>query len=347
MKTPRERELENRTAVGRGKLILFGEHAAVYGYPAVGTPLSCTTEIGTGEFSPRASNGETGLIQELISDAADFTENTKWSGGPLYQYSDVPRAGGFGSSAALCVAVSRLVLGQFSSGYKREVHLLANRLEARFHGTPSGIDTGMASDTSAAAWLKADDDIPERRPLTIPGWSIIYGALPRSRSTAESVGKLRLLKESGDSRVMSSMEELGRISSEFIQAAVLPGGNKTQAADNDFSAAAAALTNEAQSVLSSLGLSTIELDTIFKTAFRMGAAGGKLSGSGMGGAFYIAAGDRHGRDLIIEDLAGELTRRGIKLSVPLTPLDFGSAQPGTAFSPEIIHEPEIPHRKLP
>jgi len=312
-----------KKAAGRGKLILFGEHAAVYGHPAVGTPLPCRTEIWMGP--PRAGKAEevpdedTALLQELITEAAAITGKTgieNLNNRAVYQSSNVPRTGGFGSSAALCVSVSRLILSEFGPGYSRDVHLLANRLEERFHGTPSGIDTGMASDTSVSAWIGTGGDIPERRPLRLPSWSIIYGALPRSSTTGESVGKLRHMKESGDRWVISAMEKLGRISSEFIQAASLPR-NETV-----FPVTAAGLANEAQTVLASLGLSTEELNIIIRMALNMGATGGKLSGAGMGGAFFLTAGSPGSRDRLMAGLSKELSRRGIRLTEPLTPLDF-------------------------
>ena len=392
------------SASGRGKLILFGEHAAVYGYPAVGTPLPCRTLIQgktsyAGERNPAGeahsaekarTAGETrpgeqtlpgkqtrhgeqtrsgmrsrpaaenrhgvqirpgeksrpavepptadNVIKDLIQRAQEISGKRESAADrtnantPIYQFSDVPRCGGFGSSAALCVAVSRLVLHRFTGNYDREVHFLANELEKRFHGTPSGIDTGMSADSEAAAWLRKDEELPERNPLEIPEWHIIYGALPRLLPTSGSVGKLQRLIAAGDKNVDAIMEDLGNISADFInmvndysERKLMPElGKSLENPKTDFSEKAAALVNRAQGRLASLGLSTEALDNVLETASKLGASGGKISGGGMGGAFYLCAPNRKTRDRIIKSLPEELFSLGIRLSVELKALDFGN-----------------------
>jgi len=300
---------------GRGKLILFGEHAAVYGFPAVGLALPCRTEIFPGRLISETDRADNEILQEVLESAAALKTGLAPSKTrELTQFSNVPRTGGFGSSAALCVAVSRTVLGRTSEEYDREVHIMANQLEKRFHGTPSGIDTGMACDTSAAAWIKSNGELPERQSLILPQWHIIYGALPRISPTIDSISRLQKLKESGDKSVISAIEELGKISEVFIKAA--------RREKDDFSARAAALANQAQRVLRSLNLSSNELDKVLELAGELGASGGKLSGGGMGGAFYICAPDRETRNCIIRNLPRKLSRLGIRLTVSLTDFDF-------------------------
>ncbi len=245
------------------------------------------------------------------------------SGGGIWRrIGDVPRSGGFGSSAALCVALSRIALNRPGLNYDRYVHQLANRLEGRFHGTPSGIDTGMSSDNGTTAWLGSDNGLPRRKPIMIPEWNLIYGALPRTGSTAESVQALRMSVKAGDDRVINAINELGEIAAAFIETAA------TAHSDNGsehFSRAAAALVNRAQITLASLGLSTPALELLLETAAEAGATGGKLSGGGLGGAFYICTRDRASRKRIIDFLTEDLRRKGIVLTVPLTALDIGAA----------------------
>ncbi|MCK5736123.1 MAG: hypothetical protein KAH21_06565 [Spirochaetaceae bacterium] len=308
----------SRISTGRGKLILFGEHAAVYGYPAVGTPLPCLTEIRHIDSDSTTSTADRVILQELFEKAGELTslkippDSDKWE-----LYSNVPRTGGFGSSAALCVAVSKIVLNRYSNEYDQSVHILANQLERRFHGTPSGIDTGMASDTGVAAWYKNGGDVPEREPLTIPEWFIIFGALPRTMPTADSVMQLRRLKESGDSSVTAGLKELGSISSDFISTV-----KNYEHMKSGFPLEAAELANQAQKVLSSLNFSTDELDTLLNLARREGALGGKLSGGGMGGAFYICAPNRNTRNRILKTLPEKIAKQGISLTVPLTAMNY-------------------------
>ncbi len=328
-----------RKSIGRGKLILFGEHAAVYGHPAVGTSLPCRTELswepGVWTSDQQASN-EKGRDREVflaLLESARVTvpDNGLTEAGVWHCNGDVPRVGGFGSSAALCVAISRIVLNRLSDTYNRDVHLLANRLEKRFHGTPSGIDTGMSADNGPAAWMKSKNGLPERYPIEIPELNIIYGALHRSGSTADSVGRLRRLIESGNSTTTSAMDQLGDIATGFINAAA---DGETFGHQGDFPGLVADLVNRAQGILASLDLSTSNLEVLLNLAGKTGAIGGKLSGGGLGGAFYLCASDRLSRDRILDALPEQLTRKGIELLVPLTPLDFG-----------VIHEPESLPRK--
>lgn len=323
-----------RSGIGRGKLILFGEHAAVYGHTAVGTSLPCRTELSW-EPGDRASGQKNPTIETpdekgpdrevflaLLERARDIGPEYRLpEAGVWHRNGNVPRVGGFGSSAAICVAVSRIILNSQTEIYDRDVHWLANRLEMHFHGTPSGIDTGMAAGRGLAAWMKSGNELPERYPIEMPEWNIIYGALPRTGSTADSVGRLRRLIISGDSTAITAMDELGEIATGFINTA---GGGKPDGHLRIFPGLTADLVNRAQEIMASLGLSVPELEVLLNLAGGAGAAGGKLSGGGSGGAFYLCASDRLSRDRIIELLPEQLERKGIELTVPLTALDLGA-----------------------
>ena len=332
-----------RSGFGRGKLILFGEHAAVHGHPAVGMPLDSGIALEwepepreTAASRPSAAVLSPGIIlpsptafpeepgdresfEGLLHALAEHNPSAAFPRGRWHVDGRVPRAGGFGSSAALCVALARIALDRKGGGYDRDVHRLANLLERRFHVTPSGIDTGMASDDGPSAWRKKEGDVPERIPLRFPELPILYAALPRSAPTGRTVGALSARLESGDGEVQRMMNGLGGIAEDFIGLCTGISGEES-AEDAVFARVVGDLANRAQSLLATLGLSTPRLDEVLEIAGRLGAVGGKLSGAGMGGAFFLIAPDEDVRDELAGELPRRLADRGIVPSFPPTPL---------------------------
>ncbi len=316
------------SASGNAKLILFGEHAAVYGYPAAGLPLPMTTQITFqpgSRFSVEADSLDdktvfSELLRQLekILNTAAALKNLR---GEWKISGSVPRCGGFGSSAALCTALARVVLKHRDAQYNESVHRLAHQLERQFHGTPSGIDTGMSSDSTSAVWKSSANDIPRRIPLSIPEWYLCYGALPRSSSTSEAVSRLRDARQAGDESVIKTLRSLGHITETFINLA--ESAHSDQRGPSAFPGEAAALANAAQKCLNSLELSNPAMEKILLLAKQSGALGGKLSGAGLGGAFWLCCAGRKERGTMIEHLNRLLDSAGIQLAWPLTPLDIG------------------------
>ncbi len=133
-----------------GKLILVGEHAVVYGAHAVAVPVpNMQLEIilqslqnksphywhTTNKAAPTSDN-----LKHVLQDALDLLQLESF---PLKieGHSRILMGAGLGASAALCVAILRALCEFFDKKINPfELASLANQLEKRFHGTPSGLD---------------------------------------------------------------------------------------------------------------------------------------------------------------------------------------------------------------
>ncbi|MEI6873952.1 MAG: hypothetical protein WCL50_02350, partial [Spirochaetota bacterium] len=101
---------------GRGKLLLFGEHAAVKGYPAVGLALERGISV---ELEPRETRAtwyleghdeEHNAIARAVMKRVDTAVPDLPRGGLIRLESDLREGRGFGSSAALCAALAEAAL---------------------------------------------------------------------------------------------------------------------------------------------------------------------------------------------------------------------------------------------
>jgi mevalonate kinase len=130
-----------------GKWVLAGEHSVLRGGSAVALPhpefslgLSFRPQPCKLEIEPKSG-------QEIIEELLDAVEGDFASQGrafirprgKLKIESSIPMGAGLGSSAALCVALSKWMTTPFSLNGS-EVAGFATRMENRFHGKSSGMD---------------------------------------------------------------------------------------------------------------------------------------------------------------------------------------------------------------
>jgi mevalonate kinase len=271
---------------GHGKLLLFGEHAAVYGYPACGItlPLFAAVEIwggGTGRWElPVMEPGRRETLERFLDYARGWLPAGAPWGGRLAIESNLPEGIGFGSSAAWCVAFASAVTGEMPPS--RTLWEAAHRAECFFHGTPSGIDTGLALLDGLYAFRPKPPELPAFERLRGGPLHLIAGAVPREGSTRRLVGALRARLEAGEAGTQKAVERLGEVSARAIDLLRAPHVDPRSLA---------LLANEAQELLAGLGLSSRLLDEMVHAGVAEGALGGKLSGAGGGGAFYLLFAD--------------------------------------------------------
>ncbi len=277
------------TAVGWGKIILLGEHAVVYGYPALAAALDRGVTI---EAVPTTKGGlRLGIPAWNLSVKADDDDPTARClcavadalsiGRPelsLVGDAQIPYGAGLGSSAALAVAIARALL----TFAKRPIDAAtlahaATASETLVHGKPSGVDVALAITGGLGVFRKSTGLRPVKRPDgSIPSLRVLVGPSGQPRSTGTMVK--RVAEATGERPADKRLSELGGLT-DTGTAALLA---------NDHAALGVAM-NRAHVVLADLGVSTPVLDGLCELAKTHGAHGAKLTGAGGGGAVIAIA----------------------------------------------------------
>jgi mevalonate kinase len=282
---------------GASKLLLFGEHAAVYGYPAVGVALPDGVRLhvrpGSGRWIfPDLPDVYAGILARLLEHAEAVLsrrfdpQRVKQLRGEMRVEATVPPAVGFGSSAAVCTAIARALLPALSATPPddMEVWELSHALEVFFHGSPSGIDTGIANLGGIQAFSFEGPGLPRATSLTSPDLFLLVGAVPRESDTKHLVARVRAARDADAPGVRGHLEALGSIAERAIE--LLGAVDSPEVVPK-----LGELAGKAQERLRGLELSNDNLEAVLQAGRGAGASGGKLSGAGGGGAFFLVVED--------------------------------------------------------
>ncbi len=280
--------MKNVQATAPGKIILFGEHAVVYGRPAIAVPVTDvrarvglqTTGSGKGFRIIAADLGRDYLLVDAESDdplATIVQIALKHLGqtvpdATLTVTSTIPLGRGLGSGAAVSTAIVR-ALGQFFE-YNlppADVSDLAYEVEKLHHGTPSGIDNTVVAFEQPVYFAKGR---PIRRIRVGQPLTLVIGDTGIVSPTRETVGDLRRRRQAEPECYEGYFDEIEVLVDQAKVALEqgLPG-----------LPAIGKLMNENQELLESLGVSSPELEQLIKAARQAGSPGAKLSGAGWGG----------------------------------------------------------------
>jgi|HubBroStandDraft_1064217.scaffolds.fasta_scaffold148507_2 mevalonate kinase len=267
-------------AVGQacGKVILLGEHAVVYGIPAlaVGIDRGARADAAPMDRGPSRLfvRGWDIVVHENehghdLARAFRALLDTATPTGPHWVEveTDLPPGGGLGCSAAMGVAIARAVephLGEHA------VQERAMAWECVFHGNPSGVDAAVAARGGCIVFTKGHplEPVRVRGPLHLcVGHS---GVASSTKSMVEAVARLRARRP-----------EVVEKSFEAIRTLV---ANARLAIESGDRFALGRLMDLNQMLLSGLFVSTPEIERMCALARESGALGAKLTGAGGGGS---------------------------------------------------------------
>ncbi len=300
---PRETERPVTEADAPGKVILFGEHAVVYGRPALAVPVHRVRAWATVEQAAEAVTlraEDLGLEHRLGDGAPDprvrplvdllrrTADTLEISLPPLTVTlrSDIPISRGLGSGAAVATALVRgvsLHLGR--SLPAASVSELVYEAEVAYHGMPSGIDNTVISLERPIHFAKGRPPLPvdPGTPLTL-----VIGDTGVESPTRKIVEEVRRGWRQARSRYESVFDRIGELSEQAVrlleQGAIVDLG-KTMDANHQ--------------LLIELEVSSEPLNRLVTAARASGAAGAKLTGAGRGGCVVALAGP---------DSAGEVAK---------------------------------------
>lgn len=292
-----------------GKIILCGEHAVVYGRPAIALPLPDVRAHVAVEPAKTADGfsfsapdfGRTWLLDAKPDDplsqlVVEVLAALRVKDVPLLHVtitSAIPIASGMGSGAAVATALVRALAKHFEANLSDElVSALVFANERRLHGTPSGIDNTVVAFEQPIWFERGQGPAEEKKGRVGEGEK---DTLPLDRLTAQSLpiaSPFTLLI--GDSGVRSATKlpvgavrrhweaEPVRYEMLFDQVAEIAHAVRDALASGDI-AALGPLLDHNHSLLQAIGVSSPELDQLVSAAKAAGAIGAKLSGAGWGG----------------------------------------------------------------
>ena len=277
-----------------GKIILFGEHAVVYGQPALAVPvtqvradveIAASARPGIWIEAPDVQLSSSLEALDPSHPIAATIENTlsalganQPSGIQIQIHSTIPVASGLGSGAAVSVAVIRALAGYLKRALTDEqVSAIAFETEKLHHGTPSGIDNSVVTYARPVTFARGAgvETLYVGRPFTI-----VIGDTGISASTRESVGDVRRLWEGDRSHYETLFAAIGsivRTARQLIEVGTPRGLGP--------------LMDENHALLQEMTVSSPELDRLVGAARSAGAWGAKMSGGGRGGNMIALVGE--------------------------------------------------------
>ena len=298
------------TASAPGKVILVGEHAVVYGQPAIAVPVTEVQATARVEAAPPGA-GLTIVAADLgtrtplthaaeddpLARAARLTLDRLSVPPPdavLTVHSTIPIASGLGSGAATAAAAVRALA--IAIGHPLDdasVNAIVYEVEKIHHGTPSGIDNTVVTMARPIYFVRG-------RPIELitvgAALTILIGDTGVASPTKESVAYVRRQREKHPARYDALCDQVGDL--------VAKARRSIEAGDPD---TLGELMDENHQLLIEMEVSSPELNRLVTAARASGALGAKLSGGGWGGNMIALV-----EEATVERITRALTKQGAR-----------------------------------
>jgi len=278
------------TAHAYGKVILFGEHAVVYGQPAIAVPVTqvratalvdgAHPDDGVTILAPDlnlvhrlgspAQTDEARPLELTVRNALDRIGVPRAQDLRIEVSSTIPIARGMGSGAAIATAMVRALGSHFDAGLAAsDVSELVYQTEILHHGTPSGIDNSVIAFEKPVYFVRGEG--PKVFEVGCPFSLVIAdtGVPSPTRDVVADVRRAWELDRERYDRLFEEMGALARAAKDAITTGRLDG--------------LGCLMNRNQALLEEIAVSSPEVERFVAAAREAGAEGAKLSGAGRGG----------------------------------------------------------------
>ncbi len=260
------------TCSAPGKIYLFGEHAVVYGEPAIACAIELRTRVRaekSDSITISSNIATTGLDYEVHPYVSSAIKKSGGMNVSIDIASDLPVGSGLGSSAAVTVATLAAINLEFALGYSsEEIAKMGHEIEKEVQGAASPTDTFVSTFGGVVK-------IPSRKRMKPLECGIVIGNTNKGatpKKTAKLVKQVAMLREEYPEMIDPIIKTIGSFAR---KGEVLISGKDYVSLGK--------LMNVNHGLLDALGVGTTELSSLVYAAREAGAYGAKITGAGGGG----------------------------------------------------------------